>query len=925
MAATSKVILVTGDAVCEHSYFKGKRDTADSIESPGFRFEHNGGGALLLKDLIKRATTGRGGWKTEFGLDDDFKSLPAAYHAYCLWEKLPATDPDAKGAGKQKLVWRALQPPLGYGHPVPASGPAGAATGARAAVRKRKKPLRVAPEIVVIDDAGLGFRRTNCRALWPFRKAWRGRKAPRWVVLKMSGSVGGGDFWQQVVGNCPDNLVLIVSADQLRQRDVRIGRGLSWEATVEDVTAELQGNHLLAPLLRARHLIVTFGIDGAFWLDRSQESNVSRLVFDAEHSEGEWARSQGGGGMFGYMSCFTAAVVRQLCRRTEKPDIEQGLIAGLSACRELLELGYVPEPSRKKGRDGRPLSESCPRFPAAQVVARIAAPTHNFVCALVPQRLEARGTWMMLDEWQVNAREGDQPRPHIDLAAAVAVSGPGALGLMLPVATFGGLQTVDRGEIENLRTVRSLITAYAAKDAQNRPLSIGVFGPPGAGKSYGVVQIAKAVMHARDEDILTFNLSQFGDPAELNGAFHRVRDRALAGRTPLVFWDEFDSQGYKWLQYLLAPMQDGAFQDGEITHPIGRSIFVFAGATSPNYETFGPCDPGALEPSERNSLRDEPAQQADVERQWLEFVLKKGPDFKSRLSGYVNVLGPNPRLRLADASRRREWQDDPADRCCPIRRALFIRARFGLKDGERLELDPGVLRALLETPHYKAGSRSLEFLCRHLRDNGGNRPTRSHLPGRVLLDMHVDATAFWKLCERDLEFATVTEALARGLHDDWKGALNKNQKRTNTNFTPWNKLSKDARESTIAQAARIPSILALVGLQVVRGPALEPDDEERIREQLQSHAEILAEAEHNQWMVERMIAGWRYARISKKDTRLKLHPLLIPYAQLPKVERAKDLRVVKGQKTRRPAVKVPDYIDRVRRVGFRIEEIPPAT
>jgi hypothetical protein len=38
----------------------------------------------------------------------------------------------------------------------------------------------------------------------------------------------------------------------------------------------------------------------------------------------------------------------------------------------------------------------------------------------------------------------------------------------------------------------------------------------------------------------------------------------------LVLWDEFDSRGFHRLQYLLAPMQDGRFQDGALTHAVGR-------------------------------------------------------------------------------------------------------------------------------------------------------------------------------------------------------------------------------------------------------------------------------------------------------------------------------------------------------------------
>jgi hypothetical protein len=65
-----------------------------------------------------------------------------------------------------------------------------------------------------------------------------------------------------------------------------------------------------------------------------------------------------------------------------------------------------------------------------------------------------------------------------------------------------------------------------------------------------------------------------------------VRDRVLAGEMPVVFWDEFDSRAYFWLQYLLAPMQDGRFQHGQLNHSIGKCVFVFAGGTSFNFGAF---------------------------------------------------------------------------------------------------------------------------------------------------------------------------------------------------------------------------------------------------------------------------------------------------------------------------------------------------
>jgi len=159
-------------------------------------------------------------------------------------------------------------------------------------------------------------------------------------------------------------------------------------------------------------------------------------------------------------------------------------------------------------------------------------------------------------------------------------------GFLAP--SFGSYETVDRKEIESLRAIRKFINNYCKDEGPTTPLNLGVFGPPGSEKSFLIIQIAKAALNIKDEDILVFNLSQFSEAADLSGAFHQVREKVLSGVTPLVFWNEFDSQNYKWLQYLLAPMEDGIFQDGRRTVPIGKCIFVFAGATSPHVREVRP-------------------------------------------------------------------------------------------------------------------------------------------------------------------------------------------------------------------------------------------------------------------------------------------------------------------------------------------------
>ena len=486
---------------------------------------------------------------------------------------------------------------------------------------------------------------------------------------------------------------------------------------------------------------------------------------------------------------------------------------------------------------------------------------------------------MLLDSWQSAAPAGT---PLYGAATATAISGAGALG-GFPVARFGALQTVDRQEIESLRTLRQLILDYETAGRQDKPLNLGVFGPPGAGKSFGIKQISKAVL-GKDVPFLTFNLSQFSSPDEINGALHQVRDKALTGATPVVFWDEFDSQAYRWLQFLLAPMQDGAFQEGPLTHLIGKSIFIFAGATSSTWQDFGPVNPQTVPADPCGQLDSE--RRAEIEKQWSDFVLKKGPDFRTRLAGCLNVLGPNPRT-LTDRLTG-QWQVDPADVCYPLRRAFFIRLQFGLGLGQRLEMDRGVLRALLHLPEFKGGSRSLETLCKHLRHQGGQSPQRAQLPGDPVLTLHVDPLRFWAICERDIEFQQTAEALAPALHQAWLADPGNRGKPADV---PWQQLPAPLRLSNVLQARRIGDNLDLVGLRLVQGRSFNADEQGRIGDYLERHIELLADEEHEGWSQEKRLHGWRYGPVRDNDH--LVHPALIPYPRLSEQVKEQDRSTIR--------------------------------
>ena len=160
----------------------------------------------------------------------------------------------------------------------------------------------------------------------------------------------------------------------------------------------------------------------------------------------------------------------------------------------------------------------------------------------------------------------------------------------VPLGKFRHLLTADRREIESFRGLRSLVAEYCSKGRQSKPISIAVFGSPGSGKSFGINEVALSLFPDLIEK-KEFNVSQFTSVDDLHNALHQVRDLGLSGKIPLVFFDEFDSalegQSLGWLRHFLMPMQDGAFMKGQVSHPLGMAIFVFAGGTSEKLEAFG--------------------------------------------------------------------------------------------------------------------------------------------------------------------------------------------------------------------------------------------------------------------------------------------------------------------------------------------------
>jgi hypothetical protein len=783
---------------------------------------------------------------------------PAEIPAYLRSHAVLDHFPPGGGRGRE-AVWRIAEL-LGYG-PSPYDRPA--------------FPFSTTPDNdaecagMVINDAGLGFR--DHKDVWP-AAVLGGAAPPEWIVLKMSPPIASGDLWLRLSEEYRDRLVVVTAARDLRAGEAMITEGVSWERTVQDFIVDLNANPDLRELLACRYLVVDFGAEGALWVDNPAGGPpVYRLVFDPEHLEGAWRR-RFPGSVLGAASCFACGVAARLFAGGPPGEaLDAGVTAGLSAMRRLVESGHGPA------------SAAAPSFPLEIVAeaAGAAEPKYRFGAATPPD-----DPALFTADWTL-MEQGIPPAERTPLfGRARKIARYGVAGLQnIPYARFGKLVTVDRGEIESLHTLQRLILDYAADPAPPRPLSIGVFGPPGAGKSFGIKQIAKAVPGA-EVSILEFNLSQFNDPAELIGAYHRIRDDVLTGKLPFAFFDEFDSRDLFWLQYLLAPMQDGKFLEGEWVHPIGKCVFVFAGGTSAALEGFIP-----------------PRSNPDA---YAAFKFRKGPDFVSRLKGYLNVRGPNPVGGITRETAADETGPARPDVWYPVRRAFLLRGILGLSGDERLEIDGGLLSAFLKIDTYLHGTRSLETII-GLTKTSGNPPVLqpAKLPPPEKTKIHVDAEAFMKLITEDLAFKAACDQIAPHIHEYYRKLGRREGWLRPDLDRPYDALPKSIRADNRAAAVRIPDALSLTGLMVV--PADDPRPaapEDTVQRRIESDIEFLAEVEHDGWMRFKRRNGWRFGET--RDDERKIHDCLIPYRDLTDSEREKDRNNVRR------------YPELVAEAGFKI-------
>jgi hypothetical protein len=542
--------------------------------------------------------------------------------------------------------------------------------------------------------------------------------------------------------------IVLLTADGLRRSGLNIVAYGSIERTIQHLSACLPKNPLKEILDHSSHLLVLFEETGAVCINntgRRQGSIHFCPNFDRVAQMEKEIYGRVPGRMAIALTAVTRAVHEWLTRsQGQSLDLDPSLRLAVVAYNTLFDTGFEKEnpfqtaKAALSPKEVEKLKGSLdPDGPKRELLVS------SLVFPLDPEVL--RG-WSRLDclsdpdialKMVLNGVEAACRDYKARAGAGQRLWWPGSQ-ITCPFMQVGKLQTFDRDEIERLADLAKLMRKYHDDTSWSTPLSIAVFGPPGAGKSFAVKELMKAVNPAiKESSILTFNLAQFDSLELLTEAFHQVQDQALsADDVPLVIFDEFDSsfQGSTlgWLKYFLAPMEDGLFRGRTGNYKVGRAVFLFAGGTADSFNSFTQA---RAEPKIKSGARPNKSQE-----QRTDMKAVKLPDFASRLMAHLDVLGINP------PSGKSKVESDSDKTRRRVRRATLLRSllvEFANPiigpDGTADVAEEVVQAFLNEKVIYKNQARSMKALVRGARWIG-KRFLVASLPSRSFIELH---TKLW--------------------------------------------------------------------------------------------------------------------------------------------------------------------------------------
>lgn len=137
------------------------------------------------------------------------------------------------------------------------------------------------------------------------------------------------------------------------------------------------------------------------------------------------------------------------------------------------------------------------------------------------------------------------------------------------------------------------LSSYLKDDSLTRPFLYLILGPPGAGKSFLIKELIK---YLRVSDLNTgqpivfqqANLSEMLEPRELHQLYINTKNNTQNKLSTITLLDEFDIKwsGGSAIKYLINPIYDGQFWNGNEFQEFGKCAFFFAGSYLQDRETL---------------------------------------------------------------------------------------------------------------------------------------------------------------------------------------------------------------------------------------------------------------------------------------------------------------------------------------------------
>ena len=199
------------------------------------------------------------------------------------------------------------------------------------------------PDVLVIDDLGLGF--VSNEKAWP--KCLADPEAgPGSIVAKLSPPFDSPLWVKLLAPEWAVCVTVVIAAASLRDAGARLGRGYSWDQTIEEVQRCFEEGGVGRVMRHCKRVIVLFGRSGAAVFSRCAQSpegkesipqlQFDRFVYDPANLEGTWASSIKGK-TFGIASMMTASLVCHELREPP-PSTHLPVTLGIAAAREATRL-----------------------------------------------------------------------------------------------------------------------------------------------------------------------------------------------------------------------------------------------------------------------------------------------------------------------------------------------------------------------------------------------------------------------------------------------------------------------------------------------------------------------------------------------------------------------------------------------------------